>query len=304
MSEESYEDEMNILSEIQNEGPVHSRLITLIEEITKRSLICYVTHFGHPAGSMQPEDDKVLETLLRSTDISKYNHKLDLMISSPGGIVEAADRLWQTLRAYSTDLRIVVPKSAMSAATLLSLGGDKILMGETSELGPIDPQFVIGNPPQMQPAAIVVSAFENLLDELDCTSPNSPKVAGLVNHLNKIDPLLVQRAKNAKEFSRELARKLLKNGLMKEQNEEQVNTIADKFIQHGEELSHGTSIRPALLQEWGFRTVEVVAKDTELWKLLWELFMRCDRAVSQPNIGKYFAARKGTLSLHSQIVNV
>lgn len=305
MPESSSPEEMNILSEIQNEGAVHSKLVNQIEEITRRTLISYITNFGHPAGSMAPEDDKVLETLLRSISIDKFDGKLDLMISSPGGLVEAADRVWQTLRTYCKSLRVIIPKTAMSAATLLAFGADSLLMSESSELGPVDPQLVIGTPPKMQAAAIVVSAFENLLAELEITDPRSPKVAGLVNQLSKIDPLVVQSARNATKFSEELACKMLKNGLLRGSDESKITEIANKFIKHGVDLSHGTSIRYPLLVEWGIDPVEIIPLDSELWALLWELFMRCDRSVSQQvNAGKYFVGRSGTVTMRAHIVQL
>src|SRR5271167_3754909 len=40
-------------------------------------------------------------------------------------------------------LRVIVPNIAKSAATVLALGADQIVMGYCSELGPIDPQVQI-----------------------------------------------------------------------------------------------------------------------------------------------------------------
>ena len=48
-------------------------------------------------------------------------------------------------RVGTSRLRMIVPDLAKSAATLMVLGADSILMSDTSELGPIDPQVVLAD---------------------------------------------------------------------------------------------------------------------------------------------------------------
>lgn len=45
-------------------------------------------------------------------------------------------------RIGDAPLRVVVPDFAKSAGTLMALGSDAVVMSDTSELGPIDPQIV------------------------------------------------------------------------------------------------------------------------------------------------------------------
>jgi ClpP class serine protease len=54
------------------------------------------------------------------------------------------------LRAVHSRCRrlvVVVPDQAKSAATLIALGADEILMGPASDLGPIDPQIELPSRP-------------------------------------------------------------------------------------------------------------------------------------------------------------
>ncbi|MBM3703052.1 MAG: hypothetical protein FJW63_08735, partial [Actinobacteria bacterium] len=48
-------------------------------------------------------------------------------------------------RSYSGngEYGVIVPGKAKSAATMICLGASEIMMGKTSELGPVDPQIVI-----------------------------------------------------------------------------------------------------------------------------------------------------------------
>lgn len=70
------------------------------------------------------------------------NGKLDVIIDSPGGDIDAAYNLAQLFRKYGYDeLVFVVPRWAKSAATLIVCAGDRIDMTPVAELGPVDPQI-------------------------------------------------------------------------------------------------------------------------------------------------------------------
>jgi hypothetical protein len=66
---------------------------------------------------------------------------LEILIHSTGGHSSVAFRLAQYFRRHCTQLNILVPIMAKSAATLLSLNADSIFMGEFAELGPLDTQL-------------------------------------------------------------------------------------------------------------------------------------------------------------------
>jgi ClpP class serine protease len=65
--------------------------------------------------------------------------KLDLFIYSRGGAIDVPWRVVSALRQMSDEWNILIPFRANSAATLLALGADEIVMGMQGELGPIDP---------------------------------------------------------------------------------------------------------------------------------------------------------------------
>jgi hypothetical protein len=113
-----------------------------IEAITDSRVVTYFSSFKHPTGIVDA-DAFLMEDLLRC----KNNKKpLTLILSSPGGQAVAAEKIVQVCRSYAevnnTSFFTIIPKSAKSAATIIALGSDKILMSKTAELGPIDPQIV------------------------------------------------------------------------------------------------------------------------------------------------------------------
>lgn len=66
---------------------------------------------------------------------------LCVLVDSPGGYTEHAYRIVLAMRGRASSLQALVPREAKSAATLICLGADRILMGQSGELGPLDPQF-------------------------------------------------------------------------------------------------------------------------------------------------------------------
>jgi len=70
---------------------------------------------------------------------------IEIFVLSPGGSGEAGYRIGHAFQRWTKkrDLvfRVVIPLYAMSAATILSLGAQKLVMGLQSEIGPIDPQI-------------------------------------------------------------------------------------------------------------------------------------------------------------------
>ncbi|RUT96117.1 hypothetical protein EOD23_31180, partial [Mesorhizobium sp. USDA-HM6] len=65
----------------------------------------------------------------------------DLFIQTPGGNVDATEKLIGILRQRLKSWRVIVPSWAKSAGTVIALSANDIVLGINSELGPIDPQW-------------------------------------------------------------------------------------------------------------------------------------------------------------------
>jgi hypothetical protein len=63
-----------------------------------------------------------------------------LILDSYGGISLAAYRIASLFQTHAASFTVLVPRIAKSAATLLALGADEIILGEDAELGPLDVQ--------------------------------------------------------------------------------------------------------------------------------------------------------------------
>ena len=75
-----------------------------------------------------------------ATDGENKKSCLTIVLNTPGGSVEATEKLVRITRHHYESVYFIVPDSAMSAGTIWCMSGDKIFMDYSSALGPIDPQ--------------------------------------------------------------------------------------------------------------------------------------------------------------------
>ena len=70
---------------------------------------------------------------------------IDMIVSGPGGDIEAAYLMARTLRRRFRIDAAYVPWLAKSAATILCLAAEEIVLAELGELGPLDAQSPAGS---------------------------------------------------------------------------------------------------------------------------------------------------------------
>ena len=87
--------------------------------------------------------DMVTEALRSTRKMGlKRGQRVALLIDSRGGLARSAYQIATLFRRHCGGFVAVVPRIAKSAATLLTLGADEILLGEYAELGPLDVQVL------------------------------------------------------------------------------------------------------------------------------------------------------------------
>src|SRR5260370_12709971 len=112
-----------------------------VEEHSKRNLLVYVTSKRDGVNSSMATD--ALPYLIDQLDQrSSRTTELDFLIASFGGDPMVAWRIMSLIRQRGIDkVSVLIPQSAYSAATLLALGADEIVMHPNSHLGPVDMQI-------------------------------------------------------------------------------------------------------------------------------------------------------------------
>lgn len=172
---------------------------------------------------------------------------LDLILHSPGGDADAAKAIMSYLRDQGFDpIRAIVPISAMSAATMMALSCDEILMGRHSQLGPIDPQFTLATPdgPRSAPAQAILDQFERAKQEC-AASPQA--LAAWLPILRSYGPGLLSQCLTAQEGAEETVAVAMGDYMFKDlskaEAEQRAKDIASWFNSHKTHRSHGRPLR-------------------------------------------------------------
>lgn len=85
-----------------------------------------------------------LDQIFSALKDQNANHDKDvaLFLLSSGGAGEPAYQISKLCKSFSkASFKVIVPRFAKSAATLIAIGADEIHMGPLGQLGPIDPQI-------------------------------------------------------------------------------------------------------------------------------------------------------------------
>ncbi len=122
------------------EQQLKDKIKSLAERRKSDEIVFYLTGDKKPpqlfattiASDVLPIFDKHLSKLGRK-------NKLSLFLYSTGGSLEAPWPLVSLIREYCKEFEVIVPAKALSAATLICLGADKVVMNPSSFLSPIDP---------------------------------------------------------------------------------------------------------------------------------------------------------------------
>jgi hypothetical protein len=113
---------------IERTQPVLEKLSRLLGEPV-------ITYWISGKGSICQSDVASLYALLRNLGSIE---RLSLFVKSDGGSGQASLRMVNLLRRYVKHLTVLAPLECQSAATMLALGADKILMGPLAHLSAVD----------------------------------------------------------------------------------------------------------------------------------------------------------------------
>src|SRR2546428_5059346 len=108
---------------------------SLVGRIQKRLDGTFLTYWTSTSGSVCDNDVMAMHDILEATG---RRDKLTLLVKSDGGSGMASLRMIHLLRKYTERLTVVAPLNCASAATMLALGADTIVMGPLSYLTAVD----------------------------------------------------------------------------------------------------------------------------------------------------------------------
>jgi len=253
---------------------MRKELIKQIQDKRNSKVIVYVTGDRQPIVAMIAED-AVRPLYDHLLSIGKAE-KIDLFLYSRGGDVSVPWRIVSMFREFCDELSIIVPYKAYSAATLISLGADKIIMGKKAELGPIDPiwrKMAIGEisgPPQEISVEDVNSYISFVRERANINDQSA--LAQMVSILaNYITPLTLGSVNRQDSHIKLVARKLLTSRNEK-LDESKINSIVEILTE--KIYSHGHAISRKEAQELGL-PVEIPEEPLEV--AIWSLYLEYER---------------------------
>lgn len=211
---------------------------------TGRAVILYATGWFEsrpiPPAEVQiglPDVQGLMEAISNITET-----ELDLILHSPGGSAEAAESLVSYLRQQFKHIRVIVPIAAMSAATMVALSADELVMGKHSQLGPIDPQFIISTPEGMRsaPAKAILKQFE--LAKEECKSPEN--LAAWMPILRTYSPGLLTQCQDSQDLAAQMVAGWLVDYMFSGESDAVVKShkIAQWFADYESFRSHGRRV--------------------------------------------------------------
>lgn len=273
-----------LLSETRQAHPIREPLYKQIEEQIethlqiKARVVAFFTSFVWPV-AIENTDADMIEEMLSNTEME--DRQLFLVLNSGGGDGLAAERIVNIFRTCGGGkFSVIVPKMAKSAATMICFGADRILLGPTSELGPIDPQIPKrdenGKVVDYQAAHEIIEAYEELLNKANTTRG---RVEPYLQQLARFDARDIRRIKSSQNLAANIAVKALKSGMMSKASERDIRAKIKPFLDPKHSISHGRPIYHGVAKQAGLN-VECFDFQCELWKSIWSLYIRLNYVVS------------------------
>lgn len=254
------------LLQLQQQDPawLDRKLKKQLSAISKRrggaAVIFYASSFlqkadGNEGSIINREDINGFMNALYEASTDKG---LLLMLHTPGGDPNAVESIVEYLHSKFDYIEAVVPYLAMSGGAMISLASDLLVLGRQSQLGPIDPQFVIGN--KTHSARAIQEGFRKAREDIESDTRLAHLWAPILQNMG---PSLVLEAEKALSYSKELVVDWLNERMLKDVSDEEdrkkrADVIAAYFNaentpDHGQVHVHGQRIGAAKLKELGLK---------------------------------------------------
>jgi len=256
--------------------PDEQRLRVIKDIETKRNskIIGYFTGDRKPFGARIAEDAvRPIYDHLRTLEFGNNRRIIDMFLYSRGGDVSVPWRIATMVREFCEEFNVLIPYKAHSAATLLSLGADNIIMSKKAELGPIDPTLVKATGgdstlPLQEIAVEDVNSFLSFIKEKASINDQSALAQVVSSLISQISPLTLGNVNRQNSHIRLVARKLLTSRKEKI-DEEKISTIIETLTE--KIYSHGHAIGRKEAKDIGLPVVYPEAREEE-W--IWELYLK------------------------------
>jgi hypothetical protein len=255
-------------------------LIQEIERKRESKVICYITsdRFNLQASIMPDVVSIIHDHILALPEAERS--KLDLFIYSRGGASDVPWTLVSMFREYchKGSFSVLIPYRAHSAATVISLGADEVVMTKKAELGPIDATISSGpyNPTEEKsgnrlPVSVEdVTGYFSLLDRFGCERPDE-KMKGFEQLTEMVHPLALGAVSRLLEETKLVGLRLLNtraNPFSEEDNSEIIRKMSSEVYSHSHAINRSEATRYLGLKQ--VINAEALSLENDLWNLYLE----------------------------------
>lgn len=243
------------------------QLIRQIEEERGSRVLTYITgdRPGVPAQIAEDAVRHVMEHLRRFESLEK----LDIFLYSRGGGLDVPWQLVSAFRDISEEWSVLIPFRAHSAATLIALGSDNIVMGPQAQLGPIDPSLTQYTPQGVNEISVEdVMAFIDFMGNKVGLSDQMALTNGLTNLISRVDAVTLGTVHRTYSHIRDIARKIIqsrRNPPTSSAIDQVISTLAEKVYAHGHAISR---------TEAKAINLPVVVPSPSLERIMWSLLLQ------------------------------
>lgn len=254
-----------------------------IEALRGRPLFVYAAKFPSTLGapiSIDVTDVDGFTDLVGSVE----GASVDILLHSPGGSPEATERIVSIIRNTFDNVTFLIPHSAYSAATMLALSGNRIILHPSATLGPIDPQI------NGTPARSIRRGFDKIRDLLKTEGPEA--LPAYLPLIEKHSIELLEICDDFLKLSKELATEWLSTYMFAGRSDAaDVIEKAVNFFSNYDE--HKTHSRPLMLDKIQPLGLMVERADGDLRELMWEAHILLDGFFNASAFVKLFENSQG-----------
>jgi len=240
------------------------QLIQQIEGLRKSRVITYFTSDRQGPVNARVAMD-IIPIISKQLQSIGKTQNIDLFLYSTGGDTMVPWRLVSMIREYCDKFSVIIPYKAHSAATMIALGADEIVMSDLSEISPIDPSTAnVFNPQDAQnPQNKIPISVEDVMAYFDLAKnkfgiKNDEELAKIFNKFvesnPQIHPLALGNVNRIHNLIRILAKRLLKSHKAP-MKEDEIEKLVDYFTE--KLYSHQYFIgRKEAKEDLGLKTVQ------------------------------------------------
>ena len=250
-----------------------TELIELIEKKRNSHVITYILS-DRPNATANIAQDVVREIYELLCGLKPFKKKkLDLFLYSRGGDSNVPWQIVSMIREIFDEFDVLIPYRAHSAATMIAIGADSIIMGEKGELSPIDVTIVGPHNPkdpdtkERLPVSVEdVNGFFSLLEHLGKVKEER-RIDAFLNMMEQVPSLVLGVVNRTMAQTILVATRLLEtrnDPFSTEENEKIASKLSSEIFSHHHSISRTEAVKHIGLKQ--------IKEAGELGPIFWELF--------------------------------